>query len=180
MWLTGAVSYGHSFTLSSVSIQSRQRDLVLLIVLHPLQDRSLTLTAHPQLKHTHILIIITHYTLLQPSFSPEVTNRWIAVHVQTKTPSYLDLDITKKVLRIFAFWQSFSIFTGTTFLAIMALINHLTWRYTANQICEFSAWDTHTGGETRDERRARENELDITMFRMFAWCHFLWLDLVEF
>lgn len=50
--LTGAVAYGHGFTLSSVSIKRRQRDLVLVILLDPLEDGPFALAAHPQLKPT--------------------------------------------------------------------------------------------------------------------------------
>ena len=69
VWLTGAVAYCYSFTLRSIPIQSRQRDLVFLIVLHPLQDGPLTLTTDPQLKWTYSFTTYIHFynTLCTPS-----------------------------------------------------------------------------------------------------------------
>lgn len=70
--LTGAVTNGHRFALSSISIKSRERDLVFFIVLHSLQDRSFALTAHLQLKHSlfESIFFFTHFVQIYSKSEP--------------------------------------------------------------------------------------------------------------
>lgn len=75
VWLTGAVACGHCFTLSSVSVQSRQRDLVFLIVFYPLQNGPLTGSVHPQLRKAFYIHMNNYRRSPQCSETPDPTCR---------------------------------------------------------------------------------------------------------